>query len=224
MQAYDTFEHAARVGALKVIPEQAAWMTRRGERRHQPYQQADQVVIAALDTEPDGGLGRDEGRRWPTKRRQRTDGRGQNGAAKCCRVPERPRCSFSWRRRSRPAVAVRGRYGAAVRSPRHRCRRPAQRRHRIHPGKRGIGGGRTATDGGGTRARDPRGEPHRSGEPRSSPETSGHRGGDTVAADARVIQSTGLQVAEPTLTGESVPVSKGPRPLSVTSPLATRPT
>jgi Ca2+-transporting ATPase len=34
--------------------------------------------------------------------------------------------------------------------------------------------------------------------------------GDTVAADARVIQSTGLQVAEATLTGESVPVSKEP--------------
>ena len=32
--------------------------------------------------------------------------------------------------------------------------------------------------------------------------------GDTVAADARVIQSTGLQIAEAPLTGESVPVSK----------------
>ncbi len=38
--------------------------------------------------------------------------------------------------------------------------------------------------------------------------------GDTVAADARVIQSTGLQIAEATLTGESVPVSKEPAVLS----------
>ena len=37
--------------------------------------------------------------------------------------------------------------------------------------------------------------------------------GDTVAADARVIQSTGLQIAEATLTGESVPVSKESEPL-----------
>src|SRR5690606_15272931 len=32
--------------------------------------------------------------------------------------------------------------------------------------------------------------------------------GDTIAADARVIQSTALQVAEAALTGESLPVSK----------------
>ena len=37
--------------------------------------------------------------------------------------------------------------------------------------------------------------------------------GDTIAADARVIQSTGLQIAEATLTGESVPVSKEPATL-----------
>jgi Ca2+-transporting ATPase len=34
--------------------------------------------------------------------------------------------------------------------------------------------------------------------------------GDTVAADARVIQATGLQIAEAPLTGESVPVPKSP--------------
>ncbi len=33
--------------------------------------------------------------------------------------------------------------------------------------------------------------------------------GDTIAADARVIQSTALQTAEASLTGESLPVSKG---------------
>ena len=33
--------------------------------------------------------------------------------------------------------------------------------------------------------------------------------GDTIPADARVIQSTALQTAEAALTGESVPVSKG---------------
>ena len=38
--------------------------------------------------------------------------------------------------------------------------------------------------------------------------------GDTVAADARVIQSTGLQIAEATLTGESTPVSKDPAAVS----------
>jgi P-type Ca2+ transporter type 2C len=38
--------------------------------------------------------------------------------------------------------------------------------------------------------------------------------GDTVAADARVIESTGLQIAEATLTGESAPVSKESEALS----------
>src|SRR5262245_4119033 len=37
--------------------------------------------------------------------------------------------------------------------------------------------------------------------------------GDTIPADARVIQSTALQVAEAALTGESLPVSKGVEPI-----------
>ena len=32
--------------------------------------------------------------------------------------------------------------------------------------------------------------------------------GDTIPADARVVQSTSLQTAEAALTGESLPVSK----------------
>lgn len=38
--------------------------------------------------------------------------------------------------------------------------------------------------------------------------------GDTVPADARLIQSTALQTTEAALTGESLPVSKDPGPLS----------
>jgi P-type Ca2+ transporter type 2C len=38
--------------------------------------------------------------------------------------------------------------------------------------------------------------------------------GDTIPADARVIHSTALQTAEATLTGESLPVSKDPSPLT----------
>ena len=38
--------------------------------------------------------------------------------------------------------------------------------------------------------------------------------GDTIPADARVTQSTALQVAEAALTGESVPVMKDPAPLA----------
>jgi P-type Ca2+ transporter type 2C len=38
--------------------------------------------------------------------------------------------------------------------------------------------------------------------------------GDTVPADARVIQTTALQTAEAALTGESLPVSKDPAPLA----------
>jgi P-type Ca2+ transporter type 2C len=37
--------------------------------------------------------------------------------------------------------------------------------------------------------------------------------GNTPPADARVIQSTGLQVAEAALTGESLPVSKDTAPI-----------
>src|SRR5690606_15268925 len=38
--------------------------------------------------------------------------------------------------------------------------------------------------------------------------------GDTIAADARLIQSTSLQTAEAALTGESLPVSKDTAPLA----------
>jgi Ca2+-transporting ATPase len=38
--------------------------------------------------------------------------------------------------------------------------------------------------------------------------------GDTVAADARLIQSTALQTAEASLTGESLPVSKETAPVT----------
>ena len=46
--------------------------------------------------------------------------------------------------------------------------------------------------------------------------------GDTVAADARVIQSTGLQIAEAPLTGESVPVPKSPAAITGDVPLGDR--
>lgn len=38
--------------------------------------------------------------------------------------------------------------------------------------------------------------------------------GDTIPADARVIQSTALQTAEAALTGESLPVSKDAAPIT----------
>lgn len=38
--------------------------------------------------------------------------------------------------------------------------------------------------------------------------------GDTIPADARVIQSVAMNVAESALTGESIPVEKGPAPLT----------
>src|SRR5690606_12530123 len=38
-------------------------------------------------------------------------------------------------------------------------------------------------------------------------------GGDTIPADARLIQSTALQTAEAALTGESLPVSKDTTPV-----------
>jgi len=37
--------------------------------------------------------------------------------------------------------------------------------------------------------------------------------GDTVPADARLVESTALQTAEAALTGESLPVSKDTRPI-----------
>jgi len=46
--------------------------------------------------------------------------------------------------------------------------------------------------------------------------------GDTVPADARLIQATALQTAEAALTGESLPVSKDPAPLADTAPLGDR--
>ena len=46
--------------------------------------------------------------------------------------------------------------------------------------------------------------------------------GDTIPADARVIHSTALQVAEAALTGESVPVSKDVAPISEDAALGDR--
>jgi Ca2+-transporting ATPase len=46
--------------------------------------------------------------------------------------------------------------------------------------------------------------------------------GDTVPADARVIQSTALQTAEAALTGESLPVSKDVAPIRETASLGDR--
>jgi P-type Ca2+ transporter type 2C len=46
--------------------------------------------------------------------------------------------------------------------------------------------------------------------------------GDTVPADARLIQSTALQTAEAALTGESLPVSKDTAPLASEAPLGDR--
>ena len=46
--------------------------------------------------------------------------------------------------------------------------------------------------------------------------------GDTIPADARVLESTALQSAEAALTGESLPVDKGTEPLDGDSALADR--
>ena len=46
--------------------------------------------------------------------------------------------------------------------------------------------------------------------------------GDTIGADARVIESVSLQVAEAALTGESLPVAKDPAPLVEDAPLGDR--
>ena len=46
--------------------------------------------------------------------------------------------------------------------------------------------------------------------------------GDTAAADARVIESTALSMAEAALTGESVPVAKDVDPISADAPLGDR--
>jgi magnesium-transporting ATPase (P-type) len=46
--------------------------------------------------------------------------------------------------------------------------------------------------------------------------------GDTIPADARVIQSTALHAAEAALTGESLPVSKEIAPIKGTVPLGDR--
>ena len=46
--------------------------------------------------------------------------------------------------------------------------------------------------------------------------------GDTIPADARLIESTVLHVAEAALTGESLPVAKGTTPLPEETPLAER--
>ncbi|AHG92820.1 ATPase, P-type (transporting), HAD superfamily, subfamily IC (plasmid) [Gemmatirosa kalamazoonensis] len=46
--------------------------------------------------------------------------------------------------------------------------------------------------------------------------------GDTIPADARLVESTALQTAEAALTGESLPVSKDPAPLDADAPLGDR--
>ncbi|HWQ22638.1 MAG TPA: cation-transporting P-type ATPase, partial [Gaiellaceae bacterium] len=48
------------------------------------------------------------------------------------------------------------------------------------------------------------------------------REGDRVPADARVVRALGLEVDESALTGESVPVGKGPEPVPADAPLAER--
>ena len=69
----------------------------------------------------------------------------------------------------------------------------------------------------------------RDGEPRTIPAAEIVPGdvllleeGDTVPADARVIESTALRVAEAVLTGESVPVAKHPEALREEQPLGDR--
>jgi Ca2+-transporting ATPase len=47
-------------------------------------------------------------------------------------------------------------------------------------------------------------------------------GGDVVPADCRLIETTSLEVDEAALTGESVPVSKSPDPVTADTPLAER--
>ena len=48
------------------------------------------------------------------------------------------------------------------------------------------------------------------------------REGDRIAADARVVDTHGLEVDEASLTGESLPVAKGPAPVDEAAPLAER--
>lgn len=47
-------------------------------------------------------------------------------------------------------------------------------------------------------------------------------GGDVVGADARVLKASRLEVDESSLTGESVPVAKGPAPVPADAPLPER--
>jgi P-type Ca2+ transporter type 2C len=46
--------------------------------------------------------------------------------------------------------------------------------------------------------------------------------GDTIPADARLVESTALQAAEAALTGESLPVAKGIAPIAENAPLGDR--
>ena len=79
------------------------------------------------------------------------------------------------------------------------------------------------------RCRRPQARVIRDGERRSIPAADVVRGdilvfeeGDTVPADARVIQSTALQTAEAALTGESLPVSKDTAPIADEAALGDR--
>ena len=111
----------------------------------------------------------------------------------------------------RRGLVLRARRGAAIRGHRDLRRRAAQRGDGLHPGvaRRGRGGGAARDVGRRTR--------------RSFATASGSacpaaelvpgdivliEEGDTIPADARVVESTALQTAEAALTGESLPVSK----------------
>ena len=106
---------------------------------------------------------------------------------------------------------VRARIGAAVRSDRHLRHRAAERGHGLRPaGPRGAGRGGAAPVVGRARRGDPgrRAPEHRSPAELVPGDIIVVEEGDTIPADARVIESTALQMAEAALTGESVPVSK----------------
>ena len=101
--------------------------------------------------------------------------------------------------------------GTALRGDRDLRRRAAQRAHGLHPGvARGAGGG-----GACGRCRRRRPTSFATASAQSIPAAELVPGdiilieeGDTIPADARLIQSTALQTAEAALTGESLPVSK----------------
>ena len=97
--------------------------------------------------------------------------------------------------------------------------------HGLRPAvARRTGGGGAAPDVGGARQRHSRRRAaEHPGEPSSCPATSSSiEEGDTIPADARLIQSTALQTAEAALTGESLPVSKDIAPIAEEAGLGDR--